>query len=218
MTATPPNAGTDRSEGRRRRRPGEARELIVRSARELFARQGYESTSFRDIADSAQVSESLIFRGFRTKAALFEEAVLVPFQDYISAYMEYWKNPSHPLSNEETVERFTGGLFDLLSTHRDLVGALVAARYSFRVSGQAGEDSMLSQELDALAELVAGDAEMRQVTGTDLAISFRLVVGQVMAAVLLDEWLFPQGDRHPTHQQVRDELLPLVRFGVERPA
>jgi AcrR family transcriptional regulator len=201
-----------------RRRRGEARQLILDTARELFASRGYERTSFLDIADTAEVSESLIFRRFRTKARLFEEAVLDPYHDYICSFMEHWWSQAEPMTNQETVERFVGGLYDLLTQHRDLVGALVSARYSFSISGEDGQDSRLSRLLDELAAFVSREADQRNVAATNLGIAFRLVVGQVMAAVLLDDWLFPRGARHPTREQILDELIPLVCHGTHRSA
>src|SRR5207302_6556274 len=59
-----------------RRRRGEPRRLLLESARELFSRQGYASTSTREIADHAGVSETLMFRYFRSKAGLFREALV----------------------------------------------------------------------------------------------------------------------------------------------
>ncbi len=44
---------------------------IIRVAMELFARQGYEGTTTRQIAERAQVNEAIIFRHFRRKEDLY---------------------------------------------------------------------------------------------------------------------------------------------------
>jgi len=54
-----------------RRPPGEARRLLLDAARELFARKDYRSTTTREIAESAGVTEYLLFRHFGSKAGLF---------------------------------------------------------------------------------------------------------------------------------------------------
>jgi AcrR family transcriptional regulator len=46
------------------------RQLILNTALELFAKQGYEATTMRDIAASADVSLGLAYRYFETKESL----------------------------------------------------------------------------------------------------------------------------------------------------
>ena len=50
---------------------GDRRQQIVDVATRLFARQGYEGTTTRQIADSAEVNEAIIFRHFSTKEDLY---------------------------------------------------------------------------------------------------------------------------------------------------
>lgn len=65
----------------RGRRPGlsTSREHIVRSARKLFAENGYPNTSLRMVATSAGVDVRLITHYFGSKAGLFVAAVELPF-------------------------------------------------------------------------------------------------------------------------------------------
>lgn len=68
----------------RRRRPGRpagssnTRELILDSARELFARNGINNTSIRAVAASAGVDSALVHHYFGTKEKLFAAAVHIP--------------------------------------------------------------------------------------------------------------------------------------------
>ena len=73
------------------RRPrGEPRRLLLESARTLFARQDYRSTTTREIAEAAGVNEHLLFRQFGSKAALFHEAVVVPFLELVDDLSTRW--------------------------------------------------------------------------------------------------------------------------------
>lgn len=62
------------------RRPGEpdTRGAILSSARELFARDGFDKTSVRSIATAAGVDAALVHHYFGTKHKLFLEAVAIP--------------------------------------------------------------------------------------------------------------------------------------------
>src|ERR1700758_1341172 len=47
------------------------RQQIVEVATQLLSRRGYEGTTTRQIADSAEVNEAIIFRHFSTKEDLY---------------------------------------------------------------------------------------------------------------------------------------------------
>jgi AcrR family transcriptional regulator len=67
-----------------RKRPGrppgtsDTRERILRSARELFARNGIDKTSIRAIAADADVDPALVHHYYGTKTQLFAAAIHIP--------------------------------------------------------------------------------------------------------------------------------------------
>lgn len=63
---------------------GDRRELILKTARELFARTGLEGARTADLARAAGVSERLLYKHFPSKKAL-HEAALKSFTDEIIA-------------------------------------------------------------------------------------------------------------------------------------
>jgi AcrR family transcriptional regulator len=67
------------SPGGRRPGKGNARDDIVRAARETFATRGYEGASLRAIARAAGVDAALVHHYFDGKADLFIAAMALPF-------------------------------------------------------------------------------------------------------------------------------------------
>jgi AcrR family transcriptional regulator len=67
------------SPGGRRPGKGNAREDIIRAARETFATHGYEGASLRAVARSAGVDPALVHHYFNGKADLFMAAMALPF-------------------------------------------------------------------------------------------------------------------------------------------
>lgn len=63
------------------RRPGETRtrQAILDAARESFARQGYDRTTIRGIAQEAGVDPALVMHFFPTKDRLFAAVMELPF-------------------------------------------------------------------------------------------------------------------------------------------
>lgn len=66
----PPGAG-----GKTRKSFDETHDHIVRSTFDLFSRKGYASTSTREIAQNAGITEVTLYRHFRSKEELFAEVV-----------------------------------------------------------------------------------------------------------------------------------------------
>ena len=111
------------------RRPrGAPRQLLLDAARTLFARQDYRSTTTKEIAEQAGVLEHLLFRQFGSKAALFKEAVVVPFVEVIDDFRERFESliPA-PEKAEEAARELHGALYDLFVANRGLLMTLWAA-------------------------------------------------------------------------------------------
>jgi AcrR family transcriptional regulator len=202
------------SPGGKRRSPGAGRELVIRSARELFARQGYGGTSLRDIAERAGVNESVIYRNLGTKEQIFQAAVLDPFHGFVASFVGRWREIPERRSNEEMVRSFIYELHDLMSQHRDSIMALVSVSGMEDVRGQITARVQFNDELDALAAQTEADGQGRGLAG-DLGMGVRMSVGLVMSLVLLDDWLLPMGDRRPDRTELLDQVSRFVVGGLE---
>src|SRR6476620_11288903 len=121
---------------RRRRRPVEPE----------GSRGDYCSTTTREIAEAAGVSEYLLFRHFGSKAGLFREALVLPFTNFVDDFGRTWQAVVPEETDEEELARqFVGPLYDVLVEHRGLLLTLVAA------------DGLSDEEIDG-----AGIADIRR--------------------------------------------------------
>src|SRR5581483_786751 len=112
-TADPPPA--------MRRPRGEPRRLLLDAARGLFARQDYRSTTTREIAQAAGVTEHLLFRNFGSKAALFREALVVPFVSFVDDFGQTWQSVVPEETDEQELTRlFVSKLYDVFVDHQGL--------------------------------------------------------------------------------------------------
>src|SRR6476659_1401760 len=119
---TSKKASTKKAKPKATRRPrGEPRRLLLDAARELFARQDYRSTTTKEIAETAGVAEHLLFRSFGSKAALFREALVVPFTSFVDDFRKTWMEVvPEETDEEELAAQFVGRLYDLFVEHRGL--------------------------------------------------------------------------------------------------
>ena len=88
----------------------DTRERIVNVALELFAEQGYEQTSLREIADRLGVTKAALYYHFKTKDDIVHgivEAMAAPIDEAI-AWGE--QQPWSPELRDELVRRFAAGM------------------------------------------------------------------------------------------------------------
>ncbi|MFJ9869420.1 TetR/AcrR family transcriptional regulator [Streptomyces sp. NPDC101165] len=91
-------------DGTKQQRRGNTRQRIQDVALELFAEQGYEKTSLREIAEHLDVTKAALYYHFKTKeeiiVSLFED-LTQPIQDLI----EWGRNQPHTLETKHEILR-----------------------------------------------------------------------------------------------------------------
>lgn len=97
-------------DGTKHQRRGNTRQRIQDVALELFAEQGYEKTSLREIAERLQVTKAALYYHFKTK----EEIIASLFEDLtqpISDLIEWGRQQPHSLeTKQEIVRRYSDAL------------------------------------------------------------------------------------------------------------
>jgi AcrR family transcriptional regulator len=97
-------------DGTKHQRRGNTRQRIQDVALELFAEQGYEKTSLREIAERLDVTKAALYYHFKTK----EEIIVSIFTDLtkpIEDLIEWGKGQPHTLeTKQELVRRYSEAL------------------------------------------------------------------------------------------------------------
>lgn len=97
-------------DGTKQRRRGNTRQRIQDVALELFAEQGYEKTSLREIAERLEVTKAALYYHFKTK----EEIIVSLFEDLtkpIEDLIEWGRQQPHTLeTKQEIVRRYSQAL------------------------------------------------------------------------------------------------------------
>ncbi|WP_210577993.1 TetR/AcrR family transcriptional regulator [Streptomyces sp. GESEQ-4] len=94
-------------DGTKHRRRGDTRQRIQDIALELFAEQGYEKTSLREIAERLDVTKAALYYHFKTK----EEILVSLFEDLtkpIEDLTEWGKRQPHTLETKQEIVRRYG--------------------------------------------------------------------------------------------------------------
>jgi AcrR family transcriptional regulator len=140
----------------------DTRARVQQVALELFAEQGYEKTSLREIAERLGVTKAALYYHFKSK----EDIVHSFTDDYfaeIDALVDWAKDqPRSEATRHEILDRYVGivlaggGVFRFLEQNRAAVQGMEAAE-----AGKA-RFARFRGRLDALVDLLAGpDAPLR---------------------------------------------------------
>jgi AcrR family transcriptional regulator len=195
------------------RRPrGEPRKLLLAAARTLFARQDYRSTTTREIAEAAGVTENLLFRNFGSKAGLFREALVLPFTEFVDDFGRTWNAVVPEETDEqELTRRFVGQLYDLFVEHHGLLLTLMAAE-------TLSEDEMadtgiadIRQALTLLSQIGAEGMSIRGMRTHNPDLPAHSTVAMIAGMAALRSTYF--GTKPPPRQAIIDELVQAVLHG-----
>ena len=197
-------------EGRRR---GDTRARIQRVALELFAEQGYERTSLREIAGRLGVTKAALYYHFKSK----EDIVRSFTEDHfcrLDALIAWGKDqPPTARTGREILERYITILFDGSEVF------LFLERNQASLSSSDGGKHRFEQfrpRLNALVEIITGpDAPPRSRIRAAAAIfaasaACMFFMRETLEPTSADASSPPQAQRLPDRDELREILLELT--------
>jgi AcrR family transcriptional regulator len=194
---------------RNRRKEQDIRNLILDAARREFTRLGYAATTTRAIAQLADVSESLVFRYFGSKAALFDLVVFGPFNELMARFNETHAVPTDTPTHIANSRAFVGALLKYLRANRMLVAGFVqtfAGRFDETgfppASGLENYFALSQASVDRLHRNTVGYADPA------IGLAIRLGFAAVLGSVLFSNWLF--AEKEPDLDVLTDGLVRLL--------
>lgn len=195
------------------RRPrGAPRTLLLDAARDLFARRDYRSTTTREIAQAAGVTEHLLFRHFGSKAGLFREALVLPFTTFVDEFGRTWQSVVPEETDEEELTRhFVGQLYDLLVENRGLLVTLVA---SDTLSDDEIADAGIAdirRALTVLGQISAEGMHLRGLRSNQPDLPAHSTVAMIVGMAALRSTY--SGTKQPSRDAIVEELVQAILHG-----
>ncbi|WP_428340683.1 TetR/AcrR family transcriptional regulator [Mycobacterium sp.] len=195
------------------RRPrGAPRKLLLAAARDLFARQDYRSTTTREIAEAAGVTEHLLFRNFGSKAGLFREALVLPFTEFVDDFGNTWNSVVHEETDEEELtHRFVGHLYDVFVEHQGLLLTLMAAQTLSEDELAETGIADIRRALNLLSRIGAEGMQIRGMRTSNPDLPAHSTVAMIAGMAALRSTYF--GTTPPPRQAIVDELVQAILHG-----
>lgn len=172
---------------------------ILSAASSLFASNGYARTSTVDLAEAAGVAETTLFRHFPTKAQLFEQAVILPFQQAVRDLAQRRRERPTGVATEDAAFDFYD---EILGVVRRDARLLIATLAVLTFDGDAEQFSALNdifkELLNYIDEVLAYRAAERDFQ-IDPKVAGRIMLSMVLGLALGERMLFEPGARPNTH-------------------
>ena len=180
---------------------------LLSIARTLFARNGFERTSLRDIAETANITKAALYYYFPNKDALFERVVLESLQ---SLYNEVSAEVARAATPTDRIRAFLRASANLLDHGRDRWIAGSNAFWQTAKSGQRLAALRLRDSYEQLLRQCIADGiaagEMRPV---DPAMAGRFLLS---ALNHMPRWHKVDGPQ--TAVEVMQQFLDMVLYGL----
>ena len=205
--------------GPTRRSADEVQRVILDAARELFASKGYAGTSIRDIAERAGVYGPMIYRRAGSKAGLFENAVLEPFNEVVRAHVARASSWRQSVPVREIGLSWIPPTFTVMREHREVLLALIAAD-GFHAD-EFGAGRPLSEAFRNMVEQLLPEAQLevqrRPLPGVDVPANIVVNIGMILGVALLEELLRVEGTEAISTERLVEEMLAFAEYGIYRP-
>jgi AcrR family transcriptional regulator len=196
-----------------RRSPVDLRAAILEAAEEAFSREGYGSVSLKQIALDAGVAESVLYRHFPSKTAIFREAVLLPlvavlesFSDATARYTEY------ALDDRSLMRLVVGSLLDQLGDHRAALRSLTSAEDALSPDEREDLHQALADVLTRIGDIAREEATKRGAAppGLGIELTARVLVGTVVSLVIYGDWLLRDLPQTASRTDLLDHLVEIM--------
>ncbi|MFJ5673753.1 TetR/AcrR family transcriptional regulator [Streptomyces sp. NPDC093097] len=187
------------------------RELLATAA-EVFAAQGYNATTVRQIADAAGMLAGSLYYHFDSKESMVDE-ILAAFLDELWA--GYDAVLAAGLGPRETVEALVTESFREIDRHRAAVAIYQKEAQHLATQPRFGYLTASQQKFERawLGTLERGVAEGVFRSDLDLRLAYRFLRDTVWVAA---SWYRPQGRHSP--EEIARQYLTMVLDGITHPA
>ena len=202
-----------RSENRTRLPADLRRKQIAVAARHVFATSGLAGAKTRQIAEAADVTETILYRHFSSKEEIFEAAILEPVEQLATDLMRLTAEFSR-IDARRRLELSQQVHEEIRRVVQEITPLLGVALFSSRETGQRFYRERMVPLLDLAADAIGQAMAPKQQKVMEPRVLLLVIVGMYFGVSL--ESLF--AERAVDWGHVTGDLTDVVAFGLFGPA
>ena len=197
--------------GRVRLPAEERRQQIAAAARGVFAVHGLAGAKTRQIADAANVTETILYRHFASKDEIFEQAILVPLEQLATDLFRLTSEFAFidPAARFEKSRAVHAEIFGVV---REITPLLGVALFSGQTAGLTLYRERLGPMFDLSSTAMAKAMAPKQQAVVTPRTLFLALVGMYVGLALAEQY----GDQPMDEEEVTRQLTELVAYGLFR--
>ena len=182
------------------------KELLVRTAIDLFAKKGYADTSIRDIGKTAKVNVALIYYYFKDKEALLQYIIERSARDLVVILKEVQANEPDPL---ECLKKMF--VRQILYSSESWKETKLMTTEESQLHGQAKSECLrLQREIYGLYA-----AQMKRLKEANLLNDINATVGNFVIFGMINWFYRWYKEGEPLSEtEIADEMLRILLFGL----
>jgi len=193
------------------------KQRLIAAAKELFARQGYDNTSVREITHLAKANLGAVTYHFESKQNLYHQVLLSMAEPLFERLSAIPKGGGTPL---DRIESFVRGYFDHMIENRELP-ALVMHEVSLNRPVPPPVRAAMERVFPMLIGIIKeGQQEGSIAPGDPALIALSVVVLPVNVAIqrqLLHDVFGMDLEESDVRAQVIDHIVVFIRRGLANP-
>lgn len=182
---------------------------ILSTACQLFAQNGFDGTSIRDISGAVGISNAALYHYFSDKDALFTR-IFISVTENLCCFVESHIEPNKPASTQ--LRAFMGAYGVYFEDHRS---ECVAASLSFRVLKQSEQRNQAMYWRDryegVLRKIIQDGVDNGEFQEVSAALTGRAVLSCLN---WLQRWYSPDGDMRPV--EIVDAYADIILGGINK--
>lgn len=193
------------------------RSRLLEAAGSAFRTHGYARCSTRQIADAAGLAETLLFRHFGSKAALFDLAVRARFEESVALFAARWSIDAPPEAGRSAAhaEEFMQDLCVFVSGQRQAILALMTVNAFEDADSAPACGGAVRAALVSLQSLIRTHVLGVETTPGTVRPSASAAMSLVLGVLVLDDSVWSDADRPPP-AVTATEVTAMALWGVSR--
>jgi AcrR family transcriptional regulator len=185
------------------------KELLIRTASDLFAQKGYTETSIRDIGKAARVNISLVYYYFKDKEEILYHIINRSARDLIVILKEIQSNEPDPL---ECLKKMITR--QVLFSRETWQATKLIVMDSYQLHAQRKNDCLRSQReiYDLYMKQLQRLRESNLLDDINLTVANFVIFGMI-------HWFYRwYKDKKPlTEEEVADQMIKILFSGILKP-